>query len=52
MIVAGSSRRPHFAGPPYVRRGSESLRMTDEEFAQALAWRSSKAARILEYLGR
>jgi len=52
VIVAGSRLRPHFSGAPFVRRGSKTVEMTDDDFREALAWRDSKAGRILEYLGR
>ena len=52
VIVPGSHQRPHFAGPPFVRRGTKTMEMSGDEYSEALAWRNSKAARILEYIGR
>jgi Schlafen, AlbA_2 len=49
VIVSGSPSRPHFAGPPFVRRGSHTHEMSAEEYQEASAFQNSKAARILEY---
>ncbi len=52
VIVPGSSSRPHFAGPPFVRRGSHTHEMSVEEYREALAAQHSKAARILQFKGK
>jgi predicted HTH transcriptional regulator len=52
VIVSGSSSRPHFAGPPFVRRGSHTHEMSAEEYRETFAFQNSKAARILEYRGK
>src|SRR5713101_2674622 len=45
VIIPGSELRPHFAGLAYVRRGSESIEASEEQFAELIAQRDSKAAR-------
>ena len=52
VIVFGSELRPHFAGPAYVRKGSKSIDASEEQFAELIAQRNSKAARILQYKGK
>lgn len=49
VIIPGSELRPHFAGLSYVRRGSESIEAAEEQFAELVAQRSSKTARILAW---
>ncbi len=49
IIIPGSPLRPHFAGPAYIRRGSETVDASEQQFAQLVAQRNSKAARILEW---
>ncbi|HXX72466.1 MAG TPA: ATP-binding protein [Candidatus Acidoferrales bacterium] len=52
VIVFGSELRPHFAGPAYVRNGSKSIDASEEQFAELIAQRNSKAGRILQYKGK
>src|SRR5437588_1930343 len=52
VIVTGSDNRPHFAGPSYIRNGSESVPASEFQFAELIAMRSSKAAKILEFKGK
>ncbi len=52
VIIPGSELRPHFAGLSYVRRGSESIEASEEQFAELIAQRDSKAARILAWKGK
>jgi predicted HTH transcriptional regulator len=52
VIVLGSELRPHFAGPSYVRLGSESLVASDQQFAELIASRNSKAHMILSFKGK
>jgi hypothetical protein len=49
IIVLGSELRPHFAGPSYVRKGSETLVGSEEQFAELIAGRNSKANKILSF---
>lgn len=52
VIIPGSELRPHFAGLSYVRRGSETHEASEQEFAELIAQRSSKAAKILSWKGK
>jgi hypothetical protein len=52
VIIPGSELRPHFAGLSYVRKGSESVEASDEQFSELIAQRNSKAARILAWKGK
>jgi hypothetical protein len=49
VIIPGSELRPHFAGLSYVRKGSESIEASDQQFAALIAQRNSMAARILSW---
>lgn len=51
VIVPYSPQRPHFSGPVYIRRGSESLQATPEELDMLIQSRNSKVARILAHKG-
>jgi hypothetical protein len=48
VIVIGSELRPHFAGPAYVRRGSESFDASQEQLDLLIAQRSSKVYRLAQ----
>jgi predicted HTH transcriptional regulator len=37
VIIPGSELRPHFAGLSYVRRGSESVEASEEQFSRLIA---------------
>jgi hypothetical protein len=52
VIVLGSELRPHFAGPSYVRRGSQSLPASEEQFAGLISSRNSKTYTILSFKGK
>lgn len=52
VIVPGSENRPHFAGPSYVRVGSETKVASEAQFAQLVAERQSKAYEILRWKGK
>jgi predicted HTH transcriptional regulator len=52
VIVPGSDSRPHFAGPAYVRRGSETFEASDEQLDDLIASRSGKVYRISLYIGK
>lgn len=49
VIVLGSGSRPHFAGPSYIRQGSETRVASEEQFAELIASRNSKTAVLLSY---
>ena len=52
IIVFGSELRPHFAGLAYVRKGSESINASEQQFEELIAQKNSKAARILQFKGK
>lgn len=49
VIVPGSSERPHFAGRSYVRVGEQTKDASEQQFAELIAQRSSKARKILDW---
>ena len=49
VMVQGSSNRPHFAGPSYIRLGSTSPEASEQQFNELIAIRNGKAYRILQY---
>jgi hypothetical protein len=51
VIVPGSPRRPHFAGPAYVRVGSETKNASAEEYDKLIAERHSKTYALLHAKG-
>jgi Putative DNA-binding domain len=51
VIVPYSPRRPHFSGPAFIRRGSESVPATSDELTQMGQSRDPKVARILAHKG-
>lgn len=51
VIVGASADRPHFTGPAYVRRGSESVNASPALFNELIASRNSKVSAILGMRG-
>ena len=51
VIVPHSSTRPHFAGPAYVRVGSESVAASAPQYEELIASRHSLANRLLGLKG-
>jgi hypothetical protein len=49
--VHHSRKRPHFAGPAYVRRGSESVAASDELYEDLINSRTDKCRSILRWKG-
>jgi hypothetical protein len=49
--VPQSSKRPHFAGGAYIRRGSESVVASDQVFDELIASRNSKAGALIRLKG-
>ena len=47
-IVHYSERRPHFAGPAYIRRGSESIAATEEIYRNLLLSQDDKRRFLLD----
>jgi hypothetical protein len=52
VVVPGSDNRPHFAGPSYVRVGSESRAASEEQFDRLVAERVSESREILKWRGK
>ncbi|HUZ47516.1 MAG TPA: ATP-binding protein [Terriglobia bacterium] len=52
IMIPGSTDRPHFAGPSYVRVGSESRVASEKEFQRLIASRNSKTSEILNWSGK
>lgn len=50
VIVLGSSLRPHFAGPAYIRKGSETEVASEEAFQQLVQQRLSKVRELSKWL--
>ena len=48
VIIDFSHNRPHFAGPAFIRVGSQSLAASSERFEELIASRVSKARPILQ----
>lgn len=43
---------PHFGGPAWVRKGSETIKATDEVFQRLIDTRSGKVRLLTEWLGK
>ncbi|MDA2918143.1 ATP-binding protein [Desulfobacterota bacterium AH_259_B03_O07] len=52
VIIPFSSNRPHFAGPAYIRLGSESVVASEEIFQQLIDSRTSRVAKIIQWRGK
>lgn len=48
-VVSSSAGRPHFAGPAYVRRGSESIAATAEVYRELLLAQDDKRRYLLDH---
>jgi hypothetical protein len=48
VIIETSHEKPHFAGPAFVRKGSESTNASGPEFQEMIASRSSQAWPLIE----
>lgn len=49
VTIPFSSNRPHFAGPGYIRRGSENVVVSEEMFQELIDSRTNKVAEILKW---
>jgi len=49
VIIPGSELRPHFAGLSYVRKGSESIEASEDQFSELIAARTAKTREILKW---
>lgn len=47
VVIPPSQNKPHFSGPAFVRRGSESVAASPELFEELIASRNDKVAAIL-----
>jgi hypothetical protein len=52
VIVRGSGSRPHFAGPSYIRDGTQTIEASEQQFERLIAERNSKVREILKWLGK
>lgn len=52
VVIPGSENRPHFAGRAYTRVGPSVRDASEQQFAELIASRNSKARAILEWKGR
>ena len=52
ILVNGSSRRPHFAAPPYLRDGSQTVVPSAEQFDRLISAWESKAFEIQRWIGK
>lgn len=52
LIIPSSKNRPHFSGPAYVRRLSETFPASEQEFSELIARRNSMVSKILDYKGK
>jgi len=51
VSIGESSRRPHFAGPAYVREGSESVISSEDQYEDLIASRIDPCREILKHKG-
>ena len=49
VVIPPSNNRPHFSGPAFVRRGSESVSASVAVFDELIYSRNSKVAQLLRY---
>jgi len=47
--IGPSTKGPHFAGPAYIRTGSESVKVPDNAYEELFARRCGKARQLLEW---
>jgi hypothetical protein len=52
VIVPGSTDRPHFSGPSYVRRGSHTHVASEADYDNFIAVRQHKARELLQWKGK
>ncbi len=51
-VIRGSDRRPHFAGPAYIRRGSETIKASDSQYEALILSRDDKRRALQEMQGK
>jgi len=52
VIVRGSENRPYFAGPSYIRDGTQTKEASEGQFTRLVAERNSKAREIYNMIGK
>ena len=52
VVVGASEDRPHFAGPAWVRSGSETKKAPPDVYDDLIASRNTKAGAILRHIGQ
>jgi hypothetical protein len=52
VIVPGSTERPHFAGPAFVRDGSKTMQASAQQFERLIARRQSLVEELQKWLGK
>ena len=52
VIVPGSGLRPHFSGPSYIRRGSETFEASQIQLEELIASRNGKIYRLSQNIGK
>ena len=52
IVIEKSPERPHFSGPAYIRRGSQSVVASEEVYKDLIASRNTKAGAILRAKGK
>jgi len=52
IVVPGGAQKPYFAGPPYLRVASTSVKPSPDQYERLLATRSDKAYKLQEWIGQ
>jgi len=52
VVIPGSSLRPHFSGPAFVRVGPKTKDASEEEYDKLIAQRSSKVRALQKLIGK
>ncbi len=52
VIVYGSKDRPHFAGPSYIREGSQTKEASESQYGILIAERQSKVYELRKWIGK
>jgi hypothetical protein len=52
IIIPGSELKPHFAGLSYIRKGSETIGASEEQFDELLEQRQSKTRILLQWVNK
>ena len=52
IIIPGSAARPHFAGPAFIRDGSQTVEATSAQYESLIASRLGKVYELQRWLGK